>query len=91
MYACCLYPILNQAILIVSYRASQVHQKRVPKSQDEVRELIFKGWTKTWPFIIVLPGDIHSFSCTVHSRRVFCQYQGVRDMKDHISSQFIKH
>ena len=29
----------------------------------------------------------YSFSCTVCSRRVSCQYQGVRDEKEHISSK----
>ena len=57
------------------------------KRKMKYKSKFSKEWTKTWPFIVALPGDIDFISCTVCSRRVSCQYQGVRDVKDHISSQ----
>ena len=62
-------------------------KKSAKKRKMKYKSKFSKEWTKTWPFIVALPGDIHSFSCTVCSTRVSCQYHGVRDVKDHISSQ----
>lgn len=42
-------------------------------------------WTKTWSFITAVPGDQHSFRCTLCSKTLSCSHQGISDVKTHIA------
>ena len=46
-----------------------------------------KDWTKTWSFITAVPGDQHSFQCTLCSKTLSCSHQGVSDVKTHIAGK----
>ena len=46
-----------------------------------------KDWTKTWSFITAVPGDQHSFQCTLCSKTLSCSHQGISDVKTHIAGK----
>ena len=46
-----------------------------------------RNWTKTWSFITAVPGDQHSFQCTLCSKILSCSHQGIRDVKAHIAGK----
>lgn len=46
-----------------------------------------KDWTKTWSFITAVPGDRHSFRCTLCSKTLSCSHQGISDVKTHIAGK----
>lgn len=46
-----------------------------------------KDWTMTWSFITAVPGDQHSFRCTLCSKTLSCGHQGISDVKTHIAGK----
>ena len=44
-------------------------------------------WRKTWPFLKSVPGDSHSFRCTICDKKLSCGHQGISDVKDHVATQ----
>lgn len=63
-------------------KASRFHQKK--RAKKSITRVNFQTSDKD---LVVHRCGAYSFSCTVCSRRVSCQYQGVRDEKEHISSK----
>jgi len=41
-------------------------------------------WTQTWPCIVPVKNDKHSFRCTVCNKVIGCGKQGIGDVKRHI-------
>ena len=46
-----------------------------------------KIWQNEWPFVSPVPGNQHSFMCTICSKTLSCGHQGAADIRDHISTQ----
>ena len=44
-------------------------------------------WTKTWPFICGVPGNIYKFRCTICSRDIGCSHMGKADVERHIGKE----
>ena len=44
-----------------------------------------KAWTKQYPFIHEVQGDVYSFHCTICRRHVNCSHMGRHDVERHIS------
>lgn len=41
-------------------------------------------WTQTWPCIVPVKNDKHSFRCTLCNKVIDCGKQGIGDVKRHI-------
>lgn len=46
-----------------------------------------KDWQKKWPFVTSVPGDQHSFRCTLCSKNLKCGHQGAADVSHHIATK----
>ncbi len=43
-----------------------------------------KAWTKTYPFVHEVQGDMYSFHCAICKRHVSCSHMGRHDVERHI-------
>ena len=43
-----------------------------------------REWTKIYPFIVSVKGDVYKFFCTPCQRKIACDHQGKRDIERHV-------
>lgn len=60
------------------------------KGAARYRTKFNREWTRTYPFIKEVRGDVYSFLCTICRRQVGCSHQGRRDVERHIEKTMHK-
>ena len=53
------------------------------KGASKYRTKFNKAWIATFPFVREVPGDAHSFHCTICGRNASCGHMGRHDIERH--------